>query len=290
MNSAKYAAIGAVAACLFSCGDDGEGGPGTLRVQLQGEESITGEIKAGPGEEETRDCSVTYQKYLVAIGRVAIANAKESAMRSDPAVFIADMKGLGETGATLATFADIPSGQWESFSFETPIAPAEAQTLGAVTPQERDEMVAKGLTYWIEGTVVCPEPARTVTFKFQVAVPTMYYQCESDGEPGVAVSAGGTSTATVTLHGDHLWFDSLPSATEGTVNRRAGWILHADPDGNGMVDTADLAAVPAAVAFPSSLGYNLAGANIENALDFVKAQLSTQGHLNGEGECLWPPL
>src|SRR5690606_3692612 len=103
-------------------------------------------------------------------------------------------------------------------------------------------------------------------------------------------SAGGTSTATVTLHGDHLWFDSLPSATEGTVNRRAAWILHADPDGDGMVDTADLAAVPAEVAFPSSLGYSLTGAKdiiITNALDFVRAQLSTQGHLNGEGECLW---
>lgn len=285
MNSAKYAALGALAAGLFSCAEDGEGGPGTLRVQLQGEESITGEISVGTEEEQTRDCSVTYQKYLVAIGRVGLANTKASAMRSDPAVFIADMKGLGETGATLATFTDIPSGQWESFSFETPIASAEAQTLGAVTPQEREEMVAKGLTYWIEGTVVCPE--RTVSFKFQVAVPTVYHQCQSDGEPGVAVSAGGTSTATVTLHGDHLWFDSLPSAAEGTVNRRAAWILHADPDGDGMVDTADLAAVRAEVAFPSSLGYRLDGAEIANALDFVKAQLRTQGHLNVEGECLW---
>ena len=51
----------------------------------------------------------------------------------------------------------------------------------------------------------------------------------------------------------------------------------------------DLAQIDASVLFTSELGYSLnvpfEGFPIETALDFVRAQLATQGHLNGEGTC-----
>lgn len=276
-----FAAIGLALAC-----GDGEGGSGSLRVQLSAEESITSGLASGADPEQTRDCAVAYDKYLVAIGRVKLARGGE--MRGSDAVYVADLKQVGTQGPEIASFPDLPSGQWERFEYETPAAAAGALPLGTLAPGDLDVMVAKGLTYWIEGSVSCPE--RSVRFTFQVAVPTRYYECESDGEPGVAVGGGGASTALLTLHGDHLWFDALPNGSEGTVMRRAGWILKADADGDGRVVTEDLSAVRAEEAFPSALGYNLGGASISNALDFVRAQLGTQGHLNGEGECQWAPL
>jgi hypothetical protein len=198
------------------------------------------------------------------------------------------MKQVGEQGLELVSLTGLASGQWDSFGFETPAAGSGVSPLGTVNPADVAQMSEKGLTYWIEGVAQCPE--RSVSFSFQVAVPTVFSECEGDGEPGVSVSGGATSTATITLHGDHLWFDSLPSASEGTVMRRAAWLLKADSDGDGKVSTADLANVRADDAFPSSLGYNLSGAPIANALDFVRAQLATQGHLNGEGECQWRAL
>ncbi|MBT8467196.1 MAG: hypothetical protein KJN97_00495, partial [Deltaproteobacteria bacterium] len=39
----------------------------------------------------------------------------------------------------------------------------------------------------------------------------------------------------------------------------------------------------------SDINSGPAGA-INNAWDFIRSQLGTQGHLNGEGECEWRPL
>lgn len=280
---AHFAAIGLALAC-----GDGEGGSGSLRVQISAEETITSGLTSGAGPEQTRDCGVSYDKYVVAIGRVKLASARQGELRESAAVYVVDLKQVGAQGPEIATFPDLPSGQWARFEYETPIAVAGALPLGTLAPGDLEVMVQKGLTYWIEGSVSCPE--RTVRFSFQVAAPTRYYECESDGEPGVSVGGGGASTALVTLHGDHLWFDALPNGSEGTVMRRAGWILKADADGDGRVVTEDLSAVRAEDAFPSALGYNLGGASISNALDFVRAQLGTQGHLNGEGECQWTSL
>lgn len=286
MRSLKAAFCGVLLAA--GCGDAG-GEQGDLRIQLSAEDTITGGLEVGPAPEQTRDCGVSYSRFLVAIGRVKLGR-RAGETRADDTVYIADMKQVGEQGVDLVTLPDLKSGQWDAFGFATPAASAGAKLLGNVAPADAQTLIDKGLTYWIDGTVSCPE--RSVSFSFQVAVPTEFYDCESDGEPGVAVGSGGTSTATITLHGDHLWFDSLVSSGEGTVQRRAAWILKADADGDGKVVTEDLAALRAEDAFPSSLGYNLSGGlvPVTTALDFVRVQLATQGHVNGEGECQWRSL
>jgi hypothetical protein len=69
-------------------------------------------------------------------------------------------------------------------------------------------------------------------------------------------------------------------------------MVAADQDGDGRVSTEDLAALDTTTLFPSGeydLGGNPLGDEhpIETALDFVRAQLATQGHFRGEGECVW---
>jgi hypothetical protein len=87
------------------------------------------------------------------------------------------------------------------------------------------------------------------------------------------------------------WFNSFPTGSEASIERRAAWILEADADGDGRVSTEDLVALDATEVFTTQLGYSLDGApdgiTIDNALDFVRAQLATQGHFKGEGECIW---
>jgi hypothetical protein len=279
----RFGAAAALAGlALAGCGD---AGVGTLRVQLSAEETITEGLAAGPAQEDTRDYSVSYTKFLAVIGRVKLARSGRHDPFADDSVYIADMRQVGAEGLALVQLADVPAGQWDQFSFETPLAVAGAKVLPGVAPGDAQLMIERGLTYWIEGSVAGPE--RPVSFVFQLAVPTLFADCESNGEPGVAVGEGGISTATITLHGDHLWFDSFPTGDESTVTRRAAWLVQADRDGDGMVSTSDLASVRAEDVFPSSLGYNLSGSGgpIVNALDFVRAQLATQGHLNGEGDC-----
>lgn len=271
-------------ASAVGCAEDGQGS-GKLRVLLSAEETISNGVSAGADEENTRDFSVTYSKFLVSIGRVQVARVSPSARVGNDAVYIADMRQVGEAGLELASFDDVASGQWNQFGYQTPRAQVGAQKLAGVTDADAQEMIEKQLTYWIEGRVERPE--KPVSFVFKVALDSTYSDCESNGQPGIAVSEDGTSTATITLHGDHLWFNTLARGDEATITRYAQWLIDADVDGDGKVTADDLATVPAEKVFPSAKGYNLSGGTIpvSTALDFVRAQLSTQGHLNGEGEC-----
>jgi hypothetical protein len=162
-------------------------------------------------------------------------------------------------------------------------------------------MVAGGCSYLVSGTVSnaigesCPPggacaPATEIDFSFCIPAVVSFENCTSPDEmPGIAVTAGGTTTGALTIHGDHLWFNAFPTGDEGTIERRVQWIADADTNQDGTVTQAELEAVSAAELFTTARHYSLAGAPagivVEDAWDFVIAQASTQGHFQGEGEC-----
>lgn len=270
-------------ASTAACGDSA--GSGELRVVLAAEETISDGLSAGEAPEDTKDFAVHYSKYLVVIGALEIARTVPLRALTTSSAFIADMRQVGQQGVQIALFDHVQAGQWDQFGFATPVALSGDLALSGVTDADAQRMIEQQWTYWIEGTI--ERPGKPVSFVLQLAVPTLYTACESNGQPGVSVSEGGAASATITLHGDHLWFDSLVPGRESTIVRRTQWLVDADTDGDGKVVTEDLAKLPAEIAFPSAQGYNLSGGPfpITNALDFVRAQLATQGHLNGEGAC-----
>jgi hypothetical protein len=270
------------------CGEDTVSGNGDLGVYLAAEESISEGLGAGTGEEEaSEDYAVTFEKYLVAIGSVQVAQENGANAVSDETVFVADMRAVGENGLEIAKFNDLSAGQWPEFGFSTVIPGASATALAGTSAEDLAFMVERGITYWIEGTVQRPE--KPVRFVLQVPVNSRNQDCALDGNPGVVVM-NGPSSATVTLHGDHIFFNAFPSGAEGVVRRRAGWIVEADTDDDGLVTSEDLAKIDASTLFTSDKGYSLSlpfpNFPIVTALDYVRAQLATQGHLNGEGGCI----
>jgi hypothetical protein len=281
MRIGKFGAGIAAATLALACGDDGDG-RGQLQVRVQAEASISEGLMVGD-DENSRDYGVTFTKYLVAIGKVKLGRSGQ-AERRDDRVFVADMLNVGEQGVDLGALSDLPSGRWEQLGYETPITPAGAIPVAGVTQADLQVMIDKQLTYWIEGTVNRPE--KPVSFSLQVGVPSSFGDCQTDARPGVAIPEGARASVSLTLHGDHLFFDGFLSGTEAAVVRRAQWLVDADVDGDGRVVTSDLVALPAERLFG---GYNLGSAPfpINDALDFVRAQLATQGHVNGEGECTW---
>ncbi len=292
MRNVRHAAL-LLSVLSASCGDD-DAGPGSLRVDLVAEETIVEGIPvkgaasvgdaAGGEDHGSLDYAVSYSKYLVTVGQVQIEKTRGGDTRELPGSYVADLRSVGTTGVTLDTFSDIASGQWDQFGYRTPIATAGFTKLGSVSDADAQAMVDQGLTYWIEGTVAAPKP---VKFVIKVPLATQFSMCENDGEPGVTVTEGRTTTAQLTLHGDHLWFTTLVRGEESTVQLRANWIVKADKDGDGLVSTEDLKSVKAEEVFATSDGYNLSGGvePIATAYDFARAQLASQGHLNGEGEC-----
>jgi hypothetical protein len=311
-SAARVAALSLSALASLSAACDHAPLPtGTVEVRLEAEETITAGIAAGAAEDEIADgWTVAFTKYVVAIGHVELARTttpgEHSHDEGEPAShfhgedeYVVDLKALPPTGFLLARFEGVTAQRWNEFSYELAAASATATRDPSVSQADFDEMVAGGLTYLVEGTLTKSDgescvpgaacrPATSIAFRLGVPVPTVFSDCEAEeGAPGVAVVANTTTSVNATLHGDHLFFSAFPTGEEALV-RRAQWLANADTNGDNAVTRAELEAADAAALFPAP-DYSLTGAPfaINTAWDFVVAQLKTQGHFQGEGECLW---
>ena len=289
MNKLSVSILG-LAAALGGCDDGGPTGQGRVRILLSAEDSITEGLRQGPEVEDTRDYAVRFTKYLVAVGRVTMGRSRDKRTAQLDQVFVVDATQIGSDGIELGVIDDLRAGEWDKFGFETPRAGDDAQRMDGVSEQDFAEMVREGYTYWIEGQVErSAAQGGPVEFTIKTGVPTHYSDCEHDGEPGVSVVADGSETATLTLHGDHMFFNAFVTGSEANIERLAGYLVEADADGDGHVDERELLALDATRAFTRARGYSLDGAPIlvDNGFDFVRAQLATQGHYQGEGECIF---
>jgi hypothetical protein len=291
-----FAAV--TAGLLAGCGSDSTGGSGdgNLSVLVEAEESIPDGLQAGDGEEDIRDgFDISYSRYIVTLGNVAMSQLDGADFQSSAVVVVADLTSLPSTLPELTSFDGIPTGQYTSFGFATPSADADVVNLNAVEEADIDAMIANGWSYIIEGTITQVSDGASKDFLIEADVPSVYSDCAvEDLEPGVNVSSN--SSVDITLHGDHIFFNGFPEE-EGNVVRLAQWLWDIpDVDSDGVLTQADFeAATDIAILYPSppSGVYELTGGPIvpiTNAWDFIRAQLGTQGHIFGEGECEWSPL
>jgi hypothetical protein len=261
---------------------------GSLVVSIQAEDTITGGLAAGMGDEDIVDgWSVSFDDYIVAIGHVRLAPMAGGTPIEVHEELVVDLTTVPGTGRQLASLPSIAEGRY-SFEYETPVASADATRDASVSQADHDRMVAEGCTYLIRGSAT--NGARTIAFDLCLDAEAAYACSAMEGMEGIAVSAS-TNAAFMTIHGDHLFFDGFPAGDEAVVRRRAGWMALVDDatGADGMLTNADLEATPISI-LPTD-EYALAGAPtvegtpITNMALYARAQLSTQGHLNGEGEC-----
>jgi hypothetical protein len=282
-----------VSSLAIGCGSSSTGGSGegNLSVVLEAEETIVAGIDSGTGEENILDgFDITFSKYIVSIGNVAMSQLSGANPQSSPDVVIAEFTSLGSF-PELTSFNGIPTGQYTKFGFETPAPEADVVNLNQVDEADFDAMIANGWSYIIEGTITDVETEESKAFLIEADVPTVYSDCAVDDmEPGVNVTSN--SSVDVTLHGDHIVFNGFPEE-EAQVMRLAQWLWDIEDDGDGVLTQADFeAATNVEELFPAPT-YTLTGGPIEpieNAWDFIRAQLGTQGHIRGEGECEWSDI
>jgi hypothetical protein len=277
------------------CGDPGSG---NLQVLLDAEESITEGLDPGTGGENIVDgWTVRFDKYLIAVGHIQVGRSQTNIAAEDDTMHVVDMTTLPPIGFALAHFEDLTARRFSFFGYETGVAQGGLRD-PSVNQADFDEMAANGWTYLLEGTLTHPEgescppggtcaPATTVAFRLGMPNVTKVLHCESEGINGVSVVANATTAVAVTIHGDHLFFDSFPTGPE-IVNRRAQWLANSDLNQDGMVTNAELMAIPAQDVLPAS-HYSFGGSPIDivTAYDFLRAQMHTQGAFQGEGHCTW---
>ncbi len=284
--------------------DDGSNGPGDLSVLLQAEESITDGIEPGEGDENIIDgWSVHFEKYIVGLGDVRIGSDASHIHAESPQRTVVDLTRITQGSSAFTELVDVRAEQYDFFGYSLLPASTAGRDSG-VSEENFDELIQAGASHLIEGTLenpvgqscppgeACRDVAR-ITFRFVVPLEVTLGPCEIDAtQRGVAVTENGTSSVGITLHGDHIFFDAFPTGAEGVVQRRAQWLADADANGDDHVDYAELQRITGADLsdiLPNS-EYDLgvgAPFPLESAADFLRAQLATQGHYQGEGECEW---
>lgn len=302
-------------AALTGCG--GDGGTGSLSVLLEAEDVITAGIEAGEGPENIRDgWSVTFDRYIATVGELDIHLASNEAVDVEaPEVFVVDVAQVPAAGLGLFQLDGLRSGRWE-FGYATPAADAGATRHASVSQADYDDMVANGWTYLIDGTLrnasgqSCPPAALAtpgaalpngnlsgtspcydateVRFVVGAEADTYYGPCETDDVPGFAVTTGGSTTVAMTLHGDHIFFNGFPEGAEGGVTRLAQWLADCDLNLDGTVTEAELRAIAPSQLAELDERFQLGGSPLtplDTMYTYFRAQLKTQGHFQGEGEC-----
>lgn len=110
------------------------------------------------------------------------------------------------------------------------------------------------------------------TFEWVFDDPTRYEECETTTK----VTDGGEATFEITVHADHLFYDSLVS-DEPKVLFQA--LADADSDGDGKVTQQELLNTDIGDYDPGS------DDGINDLWAWLSAQTRTLGHVDGEGHC-----
>jgi hypothetical protein len=126
----------------------------------------------------------------------------------------------------------------------------------------------------VEGTAT--KGSETKSFEWVFDQATDYTECETTTSVQEEVAA----TFQITIHADHLFYDSLV-ADEPQVLFQP--LADADGDANGIITETELAAADIGVYDPGSED------GIDDLWTWLSAQARTTGHVDGEGHCRAAP-
>jgi hypothetical protein len=261
------AALAALAAlpALSSC-DDAADGEGTLALEIWGEEYIETGI---PAAEFADGWAVTFDRFLVNVGQIGVAEEGAAPALEEPGYRVFDL--VAAEGPVSISSVTAPAGTYGHTAYT--VAPAGADSAaGNATEADLQLLVDGGWSVFVEGSAT--DGTDTVTFAWGFGNQTVYDPCHSVG----ALADGGAVAVQLTIHGDHLFYDSAASETP---ELRFADIALADADGDGEVTPAELAAYDI-TALPD---YGVGSLDIDNLWDYIEHMTSTLGHIDGEGHC-----
>ncbi len=255
------------------------GGTGTIEVNVYGEDFIEQEIPAAsaPGEEGLVDgFKVEYDKFLVALANLEVANSDDEVAATDAATRIWDVK---KPGPHAVAQLDAPAERWDRVSVE--MRRASGATAGNADAADVDMMNAGGHTVIATGRV--SNETDTYTFDWRFDTETLYADCvDADERPGVNVPTGGSVPMQLTIHGDHLFYDDLQS---DDPSLRFAAMAAADTNGDFDVTLEELAAVDL-TSLPSDQYGTGGDPDVNDLSEFVTALTRTLVHFQGEGHCV----
>lgn len=249
----------------LACGDDAAA-PGTLGVYAYGEEFIEDGI---PADVFADGWKVEFAEFLIAISGVVVTNTKADAALGAASTFIVDLAQFSGDGHLLVS-GEVPGGRYDDTKFT--VAPALGAVAANATPDQVAFMNDNALSIFVTGRAT--KGAVEKTFAWRFTSTTRYTECES-----TAKVDGDAARTVLTIHADHLFYDSLVS-TEPDV--RFQLFADADLDGNHAITMEELAAVDITGLDNYQVGNDT---DVTDLAAFLVAHTATLGHIDGEGHC-----
>ena len=302
MDAPRSLGVICVAALVLGAGCDSDGS-GDLEIRISGEAAAQQGI---PFEDEHAEDGheheegelafedgwvVEFDQYLMAIADLEIASSTGETAETDGRVFVVD---LHAGDFNLAIFEELPAQRWDRFSYSirAPRSGDEVVRVGDVTEDDVQKLREGAYNYWIEGRATKGD--RTVTFAWGLHNPSRNADCTNgeDGTQGVVVTNNQTKVSEVTVHVEHLFWDTLGS--EQTRLRFDAIAAMADPGGlvawdvldeQLLADLRDENGDPLVNAEGSPVVYNPASTGAADLQAFILEATRTQAHLGGDGLC-----
>jgi hypothetical protein len=249
-----------------------EGPISIVKFTTWGEKFIEEELPASNFEDGWR---VKFSKFLVVIRDIAIVDGVGTVGSQQPGAKAFDLTKKGPVDVYSATaaakaydvvrYAIAPDGNAEAINIEA----ADLALLKS-----------RSASLIIVGTAT--KETVTKTFEWSFTNNTLFDNCEkADGMgKGVVLTPGKETTAQLTIHGDHFFYDQL----SGDAKLRFDPIANSDLNNDNKI-TLDEVAVVQLTSLPQGQYGTTGVANIRNLREFITQNMRTIGHFEGEGEC-----
>jgi hypothetical protein len=148
----------------------------------------------------------------------------------------------------------------------------EGQELGSVLVSEGDHTDSSFSITRVDIQGEATKDDVTKTFHWVFEHTTNYHECETT----TSVDDGGSATFQITVHADHLFYDSLVAEEPELL---FGPLADADENDDGEITEEELANTDIGAYDPGSED------GIDDLWAFLNAQTKTLGHVDGEGHC-----
>lgn len=281
----------ALACVAWGCGED-DVGSASLTITISGEEAALHGYPVGSGEDEIAFAdgwSLQFSKVIVSLNNFELrtSDGEVAALTVDPV--IADLH-LGEP--QLWTFDDVPARRWDRVGYRYAPPTAASRNTDGVDSNDVKRMIDEGYSFLVHATA--EKGDRKVELEYGFPFSLELTRCENgqDGTDGIVVRENGLDTAQITVHLDHLFFDSWAvdepklrfDAVAAVAPKDRPVTLDDLAKQDNLSDLKDADGEPLDLAYDPGSSFDPVPKNLE---EYVIAGATTTGHWNGEGHCVY---
>jgi len=265
-------------------------GTGSLTIEISGEEAALSGYPVGSGASEIAFAdgwTLDFRKVLVSLSHFELktAGGDDADLESDSVV--AD---LHPGDAELWRFDEVPARRWDRVGYRYQPPSDGTRRVGGASQADVALMRDEGYSFYIEGTARKGEREVEIAWGFPFAVQLSRCQNGLDETDGVVVRENAQSSAQITVHLDHLFFDNwavdepnLRFDAMAAVAPADGPLLLSDlAKQNNLSDLKAADGQPLDLAYDPGSAFSPVPTNLEQ---YTIEAATTTGHWNGEGHC-----